>query len=205
MQFRFESLEIPEIVLIEPEVAADHRGFFTERFKRSAFEANGIHGDFVQDNHSYSGPRVLRGLHYQNPPKAVGKLVSVIRGRILDVAVDIRKGSPSFGRAVTAVLSSENRRMLWVPRGFAHGFYVLDEAVDVIYKMDAEYAPEFDRGILWNDPAIGIEWPDDTPVLSEKDATLPHLSLADNGFVYRERGTDLREIGTAARHGGKDD
>lgn len=184
MDFRFEPLAIPDVVLIEAQAAADDRGFFSERFKRSAFEAHGVPGVFVQENHSYSGPRVLRGLHFQNPPKAAGKLVGVIRGEILDVAVDIRRGSPTYGQAVTEILSEKNRRMLWVPRGFAHGFCVTGEEADVIYNVDEEFAPELDRGILWNDPAIGIEWPIEHPVLSPKDAQLPPLSEVDNRFTY---------------------
>jgi dTDP-4-dehydrorhamnose 3,5-epimerase len=119
--FRFEPLAIPDVVLIEATAVDDDRGFFSERLRQSAFEAHGVSATFVQENHSYSGPRVLRGLHYQNPPKAAGKLVGVIRGEIFDVAVDIRGGSPTYGRAVTEILSAKNRRMLWVPRGFAHG------------------------------------------------------------------------------------
>lgn len=186
MGFRFEPLAIQDVVLIETEAVDDERGFFSERFKRSAFEAHGMPGVFVQENHSYSGPRVLRGLHYQNPPKATGKLVGVIRGEIFDVAVDIRRGSPTYGRAVTEILSATNRRMLWVPRGFAHGFCVTGEEADVIYNVDEEFAPELDAGILWNDPSIGIDWPIQDPVLSPKDARLPPLSEADNRFTYGE-------------------
>jgi dTDP-4-dehydrorhamnose 3,5-epimerase len=203
MDLNFKRLVIPDVILIEAQAVADHRGFFSERFKRSIFAANGIPVSLVQVNHSYSRPRVLRGLHYQNPPKAAGKLVGAIRGEIFDVAVDIRKGSPTYGRAVTARLTGSNRLMLWVPRGFAHGFCALGHDAEVIYQMDEEYAPEVDRGILWNDPAIGVEWPIDDPVLSEKDANLPLLSAADNHFFYQAPATEHAGVRTDFGSGGQ--
>ena len=138
---------------------------------------------FVQDNLSFSQCGVLRGLHYQLE-RPQGKLVMAVQGEIVDVAVDIRKGSPTFGKWISVILSSENHRQLYIPEGFAHGFCVLSEEADFVYQVTAEYAPELDRGILWNDPTIGIEWPVSEPMLSDKDARLPLLRNADVDFVY---------------------
>jgi dTDP-4-dehydrorhamnose 3,5-epimerase len=187
MPFSFKALEIPDVLLVEPQAFSDERGFFMETYRHSDFLANGFVDEFVQDNFSHSVQGVLRGLHYQKDPKAQGKLVLVLRGRIFDVAVDIRKGSPTFGRWIGAELSDENHRMLWVPRGFAHGFCVLSDEADVLYKVTNDYAPELDRGIIWNDPEIGIEWPISGPLLSPKDAQLPRLSKVDNDFLYEPR------------------
>jgi dTDP-4-dehydrorhamnose 3,5-epimerase len=186
MAFRFTQLAIPDVIQIEGEVFADERGFFAELYRGSTFKQHGIASDFVQDNHSRSRRWVLRGLHYQKQPRAQAKLVAVLRGEIYDVAVDIRRGSPNYGRWVGAVLSEENRRALYIPEGFAHGFCVLSDEADVVYKVTREYAPELDRGIVWNDPELGIEWPVSDPVLSEKDAALPRLTDGDNNFVYGE-------------------
>jgi dTDP-4-dehydrorhamnose 3,5-epimerase len=183
MPFRFTPLQLPDVILIEPRVFTDARGFFLETYKFSEFAAHGIPERFVQDNHSRSVKHVLRGLHFQNPPKAQGKLVRVIRGAIYDVAVDIRPSSPTFGEWVAEVLSEENQRMLYIPPGFAHGFLTLSEVADVTYKVTEEYAPELDSGILWNDPAPAIPWPlESPPILSPKDASLPPLLKADNRF-----------------------
>jgi dTDP-4-dehydrorhamnose 3,5-epimerase len=182
MPFQFERLEIPEIVLIEAERFEDDRGFFMEMFKASEFAACGIPTAFVQDNLSHSVRGVLRGLHYQKQPKAQAKLVTALRGRIFDVAVDMRQGSPTYGQWLGMELSADNKRMLYVPLGFAHGFCVLSEEADVLYKVTVEYARELDRGILWNDPDIGIRWPIAEPILSPKDAQLPRLREADNNF-----------------------
>lgn len=184
MPFRFERLQIPDVILVEAPRFEDARGFFMETYKRSQFAEQGIPHAFVQDNYSRSVRGVLRGLHYQKEPKAQGKLVSVIRGEIFDVAVDIRRGSPTYGRWASAILSEENGRMLYVPVGFAHGFCVLSEQADVVYKVTEEYAPDLDRGIIWNDPDIGIAWPIDAPILSAKDAGLPRLLNADNNFAF---------------------
>lgn len=183
MPFRFTQLVIPGLIRVEPQRFEDERGFFMEAYKRSDFSANGIPGPFVQDNYSHSVRGVLRGLHYQKRPKAQGKLVMVIRGKVFDVAVDIRRGSRTYGEWVGEELSSENRRMLYVPEGFAHGFCVLSEEADVVYKVTDEYAPALDRGILWNDPEIGIDWPTTEPSVSAKDARLPLLRDADHDFV----------------------
>jgi dTDP-4-dehydrorhamnose 3,5-epimerase len=181
--FQFRRLPVPEVVLIETSAVSDTRGFFVETYKRSEFSASGVSANFVQDNWSHSARGVLRGLHYQKQPRAQGKLVTVARGMIFDVAVDIRKGSPTYGRWVGEVLSSDNLRLLYIPVGFAHGFCVLSEEADVVYKVTAEYAPELERGILWSDQKIGIGWPTREPILSTRDATLPLLEDADNDFV----------------------
>ena len=177
--------EMPDVVLVEPRAFADERGWFMETYKRSEFEAHGIPHAFAQDNHSRSAKRgVLRGLHYQKDPMAQGKLVRCVAGEIFDVAVDIRRGSPTYGRWVAATLSAENRHALWVPPGFAHGFVTLTELADVTYKTTSEYSAPHDRAIRWDDPALGIRWPVDAPLLSKKDAEAPLLAEADNGFTY---------------------
>ncbi len=184
MPFIFQPLDIPEIILIEPRRFEDTRGFFMETYKYSDFLRNGIQEHFVQDNYSRSVRGVLRGLHYQRNPHAQGKLVQCIRGKIFDVAVDIRKGSPTFMQWISTELSEENNRMFYVPPGFAHGFVVISDIADVIYKCTKEYSPEDDRGIIWNDPDIQIQWPIQEPVLSEKDSRHPLLRDADNNFEY---------------------
>jgi dTDP-4-dehydrorhamnose 3,5-epimerase len=161
---------IPELLILEPKVFGDARGFFLESYNQKAFaEATGVTAPFVQDNHSRSARGVLRGLHYQlKQPQ--GKLVRVVRGAVFDVAVDVRKSSPTFGQWVGAELSEENQRQFWVPAGFAHGFIVLTESADFLYKTTDYYAPEHERCIAWDDPAIGIDWPEGIePKLSEKD------------------------------------
>lgn len=168
---KYIKLAIPDVVLIEPQVFEDHRGFFMETFRYDIFSQNIAGLNFVQDNHSKSGRGILRGLHYQiKQPQ--GKLVRVIAGEVFDVAVDIRKSSPFFGQWVGEILSENNKKMLWVPPGFAHGFYVLSDEAQFIYKCTDYYAPDYERSILWNDPAIGIDWPiqpESNPVLSKKD------------------------------------
>jgi len=162
---------IPDLLILEPRVFGDDRGFFFESFNRDTFrKATGIDAEFVQDNHSRSEKNVLRGLHYQVPPRAQGKLVRVVYGAVFDVAVDIRRGSPTFGRWVGETLSAENKKQLWVPPGFAHGFLTLTDAAEFLYKTTDYYAPEHERCIAWNDPKIGIKWPlTAEPVLSTKD------------------------------------
>lgn len=186
MPFFFKNLEIPEIILIEPKVFKDDRGFFLETYKYSDFHQAGITEKFLQDNHSKSIKNVLRGLHFQKSPKAQGKLVRCIKGRIWDVGVDIRKGSPTYAKWVGVELSETNGYMLYIPAGFAHGFCVLSEEAEVQYKCTEEYSTEHDRGIIWNDPQIGITWPIVLPILSDKDASLPLLKNADNNFVFEE-------------------
>ncbi|MBK5914890.1 dTDP-4-dehydrorhamnose 3,5-epimerase [Rhodocyclus purpureus] len=174
-------LAIPEVLLIEPKVFGDARGFFFESYNRRAFQdATGCDCDFVQDNHSKSARGVLRGLHYQLPPQAQGKLVRAVAGEVFDVAVDIRRDSPTFGRWVGCVLSAANCRQLWIPPGFAHGFVVLSESAEFLYKTTDYWAPALERAIAWNDPAIGIDWPlTGEPLLSGKDAVAPLLADAD--------------------------
>jgi dTDP-4-dehydrorhamnose 3,5-epimerase len=164
-------LAIPDVLLLEPRVFGDARGFFFESYNRETFgRLTGLDVDFVQDNHSRSVRGVLRGLHYQLPPKAQGKLVRAVAGEVFDVAVDLRSQSPTFGRWAAATLSAENRRQLWIPPGFAHGFLVLSEVAEFLYKTTACYAPELERCILWNEPALAISWPlDGTPIPSVKD------------------------------------
>ncbi len=171
---------IPEVLLIEPRVFGDERGFFFESFNQKSFrEATGLAIDFVQDNHSKSAKGVLRGLHYQiQQPQ--GKLVRVIAGEVFDVAVDIRKGSPTFGRWVGEILSGENKKQLWVPAGFAHGFVTLSDSAELLYKTTDYYSPAHERCIAWNDAEIGIQWPiDAAPLLSAKDAVGKALAQAD--------------------------
>lgn len=180
------ALAIPEVILITPAKFGDDRGFFSETYNAQAFRAAGIDATFVQDNQSLSRQKgVVRGLHFQKPPHAQGKLIRVVRGRILDVAVDIRIGSPTFGRHVSAELSADNWQQLWVPAGFAHAFCTLEVDTEVVYKVTDYYAPECDAGILWNDPDLAIDWPvdDADAVLSAKDAALPRL--ADLGACFR--------------------
>ena len=165
-------LAIPDVLLIEPKVFGDERGFFYESFNQRAFnEATGLELPFVQDNHSKSTRNVLRGLHYQLSPKAQGKLVRAVAGEVFDVAADIRKGSPTFGQWVGEVLSADNKRQMWIPPGFAHGFLVLSESAEFLYKTTEYYAPECERCILWSDPDLAITWPiTGEPVLATKDA-----------------------------------
>ena len=177
---KFISTLIPDVLLIEPRIFQDARGFFLESYQKEHFREAGIDTDFVQDNHSKSQHGTLRGLHYQiRQPQ--GKLVRVIAGEIFDVAVDIRRYSPTFGKWVGDYLSSENKKMLWVPPGFAHGFYVTSPQAEVLYKATDYYAPEWERSILWNDPAINIGWPiqKGLPILSARDEAGELLSNAE--------------------------
>ncbi len=173
--------EIPDVFIIEPKVFGDERGFFFESFNERVFaEKTGIKTQFVQDNHSRSGKNVLRGLHYQIQ-QTQGKLLRVVAGEIFDIAVDIRKSSPTFGQWVGCLLSGENKRQLWVPPGFAHGFLVVSDSADVLYKATDYYAPQYERCILWNDPDIGVEWPLNgaEPILSAKDQAGQRLKSAE--------------------------
>ncbi len=180
---QFTKTTLPDVILIEPKVFEDERGFFLESYQKERFFAAGIRFDFVQDNHSASTKGVLRGLHYQiRQPQ--GKLVRAVIGKIFDVAVDLRRSSPAFGKWFGAILSSENRNQLWVPPGFGHGFYVMSERAEILYKATDYYAPQWERSLLWNDPALGIEWPiqnGGTPILSEKDAM---GALLKNAEIY---------------------
>ncbi len=176
------------VMIIEPTVYGDNRGWFMETYNNCNLKAAGINLHFVQDNHSFSAQKgTLRGLHYQLNPKAQTKLVRCTKGSIYDVIVDIRKGSQTFGKWVGIELTAENKKQLLIPKGFAHGFITLTENVEVQYKVDELYAPECDRGIIWNDPEIGIEWPMNIePILSAKDENAPLLKTAENNFRYGE-------------------
>jgi len=176
MPFEFEETSLPGVQLITTKPFSDARGVFAETYHKEAFHVAGITCSFIQDNHSGSGKNVLRGLHFQLGTMAQAKLVYIARGEILDVAVDIRVGSPTFGKWHGEVLSLENRKMLFIPEGFAHGFFVLSDCVDVMYKCSHYYSPKDEGGLLWSDPAIGINWQADKPMLSEKDALYPLLS-----------------------------
>lgn len=177
MPFEFEKQNIKDVILIKPSVFGDNRGFFLESYKKSDFEANGISVEFNQDNHSKSSKHVLRGLHYQANPYSQAKLVRCVRGRIYDIAVDLRKESETYKKYVKVELSEENKCMLFIPQGFAHGFVVLSEEAEIIYKASGEYNPQSDRGILWSDKDINIDWGIDfEPILSDKDKVQPKLS-----------------------------
>lgn len=178
---RMTSLGIPDVMLIEPKIITDERGCFFESFNQRDFD-NAVGRDvrFVQDNHSKSVKGVLRGLHYQLPPMMQGKLIRVVQGKVFDVAVDIRKSSPTFGKWIGEILSSENNKQLWVPEGFAHGFVTFSSTAEVQYKVTNYYAPDCERSINWNDPTIGVSWPiEGEPVLSSKDANAAMIAESD--------------------------
>ncbi|MFZ7131938.1 MAG: dTDP-4-dehydrorhamnose 3,5-epimerase [Eubacteriales bacterium] len=177
--------DIEDVIIIVPKVFGDHRGWFTETYSKEKFKELAFDIDFIQDNHSFSAQKgTLRGLHFQLNPKAQTKLVRCTRGRILDVAVDIRKGSPTYKKWVAVELTEENKNQLLVPKGFAHGFITLTDNVEVQYKVDAYYSPENDRSIRFDDPDICVHWGVDNPILSEKDLNAPLLSESDANFKY---------------------
>ncbi len=184
MPFEFEQQKIKDVVLIKPKVFGDNRGFFMESYKKSDFTANGIDSDFNQDNHSKSCAKVLRGLHYQAKPYGQAKLVRCIKGRIYDVAVDLRPESKTYKQYIRVELSEENKNMLFIPTGFAHGFVVLSDEAELIYKASGEYNPQADRGILWNDKELNIDWGIDfEPILSEKDKNQPKFNEINTGEI----------------------
>jgi len=190
MPFSYEPLTLEGLILVRPKVYADERGYFMELFKSSDMQLGGITGEFLQDNLSYSRKGTVRGLHYQMKPKMQGKLVTCLRGAIYDVAVDIRVGSPTFGKWIAVKLSEENHHLLWIPEGFAHGFMVLNEEAMVLYKVSgSEYSPEHDAGIRWDDPELNVDWPiKDVAklIISEKDKHLPTLrERLDRGELLR--------------------
>jgi len=186
MPFTFKRLSIPDVILVEPNSFSDDRGFFFESYKESDFLSNGIDKKFVQDNFSHSVYGVIRGLHFQKTPKAQAKLVTVLKGKIFDVAVDIRKNSPTYGKWVSEILSDNTHNLLYVPEGFAHGFCVISDEADVLYKVSNEYSQEHERSIIWNDPKLNIQWPIKKPIISNKDNKLSLLENLDNDFVYRD-------------------
>ena len=176
MPFEFKKLEVPDVVLIHPRAFGDERGFFMESYRSTDFHAFGIYDNFQQDNHSKSVAKgTLRGLHFQREPKAQAKIVRVVRGSVFDVAVDIRPDSPSFGKWVSAILTAENKAMLYIPKGFAHGVCTLEDNTEILYKSSGIYSPEHEGGIMWNDPELGIAWPVENPVLSDRDTKWPTL------------------------------
>jgi len=178
--------KLPGVFIIEPQVFGDHRGWFTETYSLERFADLGINTVFVQDNQSFSAQKgTLRGLHFQNNPMVQTKLVRCTRGRILDVAVDIRKGSPNYGQSVAVELTADNYKQLYIPQGFAHAFMTLTDDVEVQYKVDAYYSPECDRGIRYNDPDIAVDWGETVPVLSAKDQNSPMLKDCDCNFIYQ--------------------
>ncbi|ANU27553.1 dTDP-4-dehydrorhamnose 3,5-epimerase [Planococcus versutus] len=182
----FIKTKLDGVFIIEPNLFGDHRGWFTETYNKESFKKAGLNLDFVQDNHSFSASKgTLRGLHYQLAPKSQTKLVRCTKGSIFDVAVDIRKGSATYGEWFGIELTAENKKQLLVPKGFAHAFMTLEDNVEVQYKVDELYSPENDRGIIWNDPTISVEWPLNLmPILSGKDEKAPLLKDADNNFTY---------------------
>lgn len=179
---------LPGVVIVEPQVFGDHRGYFMETYNQAAFAAIGIDSVFVQDNQSFTAQKgTLRGIHFQNAPYAQAKLVRVTKGAVLDVAVDLRKGSPTYKQWVAVELSADNKRMLYIPRGYGHGFRTLTDDVEFCYKVDNLYSKECDRGIRYNDPAIGVDWGEVIDsLLSQKDTTSPLLADSDCNFVYGE-------------------
>lgn len=182
---RFIPTEFPGLLIVEPRVFQDQRGYFLESHSQSRFAAAGLNYAFIQDNHAFSRtPGVLRGLHLQLPPAAQAKLVRVIHGRVLDVVLDLRKGSPTYGRTYALELSGENFLQLLIPRGFAHAYLTLTPDTDFLYKVDAPYAPETEAGVAWDDPDLGVDWPVGQPILSDKDKTLPRLRDFDSPFVF---------------------
>jgi len=190
---KFIKTAIPEVVIIEPKVFGDDRGYFMETFRQDLFEKNVRKINFIQDNESKSKRGVLRGLHYQLPPFAQSKLVRVIKGSVIDVAVDIRKGTPTFGKYVAVELSEENKRQLFIPRGFAHGFLVTSDEAIFVYKVDNNYSPECDRSIRFDDPQIGIDWnfPREEILVSDKDKNAPFLQDAEI-FEYKDLYEDVK-------------
>ena len=180
---KFTETALPGVYIVEPQVFGDNRGFFMESWSSRSFEAAGLHYEFVQDNHSLSTVKgTLRGIHFQRGENAQAKLVRCVRGGVLDVAVDLRSGSPFYKKWVAVELTGENKRQLLIPRGFGHGFLTLTDEVEFLYKADNPYAPEADGGIRWNDPEIGVDWGIEDPILSEKDSKLPFLQDAVTGF-----------------------
>lgn len=184
--YRIET-QLPGVCIIEPQVFGDHRGYFMETYSTKAFSDIGINCNFVQDNQSYTAQKgTLRGIHFQNEPFAQAKLVRVTHGAVLDVAVDLRKGSPTYRQWVGVELTAENKRMLFIPRGFGHGFVTLTDDVEFCYKVDNLYSKQCDRGIHFDDPAIGVQWGIENPILSQKDSSSPFLVDCDCNFIYKE-------------------
>ena len=183
MSFIFKQLKIPDVISIMPHLFNDERGYFFENFNHFAFKQDKIDLNFIQENFSKSKKNVIRGLHFQKPPKAQAKLVTAVSGEVFDVAVDLRKNSPTFGKWVSEILSEINHKSLYIPEGFAHGFCVLSESATVMYKINQEYSPDHEQGIIWNDPDIDISWPISESIISEKDQNLPLFRNQTYDFV----------------------
>lgn len=186
MSFTFERLSIRDVIVVRPERHLDDRGYFKEVYREDLFAEAGITARFVQDNLTRSIRGALRGLHYQLPPAAQGKLIGVVHGRIFDVAVDLRRGGPTYGRWVARTLDVETGELMWIPPGFAHGYCTLSETADVLYKVTERYRPELNRGVRWDDPTLGIRWPIVDPVLSDADRRQPGFDRCDNPFRIGE-------------------
>lgn len=186
MPFEFKKTNIPDLIIIEPKVFKDNRGFYLETYKKSEFQKNRIKEEFLQDNFSFSTKKVLRGMHFQKDPHSQGKLIWVAKGEVFDVAVDLRKNSPTFKKWFGIVLSEENKKMFYIPAGFAHGFCVLSEEAQFSYKVTKEYAPESESGFIWDDKDIKIKWPVNNPVVSEKDLKLPEFKDLKIEFSYKQ-------------------
>ena len=183
MSHIFKQLKIPDVISITPHIFNDERGYFFENFNHFAFKQDNIDLNFIQENFSKSKKNVIRGLHFQKPPKAQAKLVTAVSGEVFDVAVDLRKNSPTFGKWVSEILSEINHKSLYIPEGFAHGFCVLSESATVMYKINQEYSPDHEQGIIWNDPDIDISWPISESIISEKDQNLPLFRNQTYDFV----------------------
>lgn len=184
MPFRFTPTDIPDVMVIEPEVFSDARGFFAETYKRSVFAAHGVSETFVQCNRSKSAKGILRGLHYQKHPRAQSKLVWAVSGEIYDVIVDLRQGGPTYGKWLAVTLSAANKKILYVPMGFAHGYYVNSEEAEIVYMATQEYTPGLEAGVNWNDTELAIDWPIREPQTSDRDKSWPSFRDADNNFRY---------------------
>jgi dTDP-4-dehydrorhamnose 3,5-epimerase len=181
-KMKFQKFEIEGLVLIEPKVFEDSRGYFFESYNKKIFSDNGIEAEFVQDNQSMSQKGVVRGLHFQAPPYAQGKLVRVLQGSVIDVAVDLRKNSPTYGQHLSVKLTADNKKMFYIPEGFAHGFVTLEDNTIFSYKCTNYYNPQYEGGVLWNDPQLNINWQIENPILSEKDKKLPLLAQLSSPF-----------------------
>ena len=184
MSFQFKKLQIPDVLYVQTDVFKDERGFFAEMYRYSQFKEMGIDKHFLQVNHSKSAKNVLRGLHFQLNPKAQAKFVSVIEGEVFDVALDIRVDSPTYGKWVAEILSADKKNMLYIPEGFAHGFCTLSQTAQFVYYCTEEYSPEHERGIMWNDPIVNIQWPVKNPIISGKDKIYLGLDQTENNFKY---------------------
>jgi dTDP-4-dehydrorhamnose reductase/dTDP-4-dehydrorhamnose 3,5-epimerase len=186
--------KITDVLIIEPKVFGDHRGWFTESYSKEKYISLGINADFIQDNHSFTAKKgTIRGLHFQIEPKSQSKLIRCIRGKIYDVAVDIRKGSPTYLKWTGNVISEEEKNQIFIPKGFAHGFLSLTDDVEIEYKVDEYYSPDCDRSIRFDDPTFGIEWGISDPVLSEKDMKAPFIKDSDTHFIYKNTTNRLHE------------